>query len=61
MNMLAHPGARPAGHPAAAPADSAPVHDAEALTGGGATARIILHGQAYTLRITRAGKLILTK
>jgi hemin uptake protein HemP len=38
-----------------------PVHDARALTGGGTTARILLDGQVYTLRITRAGKLILTK
>lgn len=40
---------------------SLPVHDAEALTKGGAQARIVLHGQVYSLRITRAGKLILTK
>lgn len=40
---------------------SLPVHDAEALTGGGNTANILLNGQVYTLRITRAGKLILTK
>ena len=38
-----------------------PVHDARALTGGGDLARIVLDGQVYTLRITRAGKLILTK
>ncbi len=38
-----------------------PVHDATDLTGGGAQARIVLHGQVYALRITRAGKLILTK
>lgn len=38
-----------------------PVHDAIALTGGGPLAQIVLHGQVYTLRITRAGKLILTK
>ena len=35
--------------------------DARALTGGGQTARITLDGKLYTLRITRAGKLILTK
>ena len=39
----------------------APAHDARALTGGGVTAQILLDGQEYTLRITRAGKLILTK
>ena len=32
-----------------------------ALTGNGIRARIELDGQSYTLRITRAGKLILTK
>jgi hemin uptake protein HemP len=36
-------------------------HDARALTGGANTALIVLDGQIYTLRITRAGKLILTK
>ncbi|MBD3787325.1 MAG: hemin uptake protein HemP [Sphingomonadales bacterium] len=41
--------------------NSLPVHEAEALTGGGNTANILLNGQVYTLRITRAGKLILTK
>ncbi|MHC0052716.1 hemin uptake protein HemP [Actibacterium sp. D379-3] len=39
----------------------APVHDARALTGGSGQAHITLDGQIYTLRITRAGKLILTK
>jgi hemin uptake protein HemP len=38
-----------------------PVHDAHALTTGGNLAHILLEGQVYTLRITRAGKLILTK
>ena len=38
-----------------------PTHLAEALTGAGGTARIVLDGQVYTLRITRARKLILTK
>lgn len=41
--------------------DETPLHDARALTEGHATARIYLDGQIYTLRITRAGKLILTK
>ena len=41
--------------------DPTPMHDALCLTGGGNTARIVLDGQVYTLRITRAGKLILTK
>lgn len=38
-----------------------PRHDAERLTAGGSLAHIDLHGQIYSLRITRAGKLILTK
>ncbi|MEH6776488.1 MAG: hemin uptake protein HemP [Cereibacter changlensis] len=38
-----------------------PVHDATRLTEGGCQARIVLNGQVYSLRITRAGKLILTK
>jgi hemin uptake protein HemP len=36
-------------------------HDARALTCGARTATIVLDDQVYTLRITRAGKLILTK
>jgi hemin uptake protein HemP len=46
-----------------APDDSrpVPVHDARSLTEGGMLARIALDGQTYLLRITRAGKLILTK
>jgi hemin uptake protein HemP len=38
-----------------------PRHDATRLTEGGALALIDLNGQTYSLRITRAGKLILTK
>jgi hemin uptake protein HemP len=38
-----------------------PVHYAEELTKGGTQARIVLGDQIYSLRITRAGKLILTK
>ncbi len=41
--------------------DTTPSHDAMLLTGGGPLARITLNGQIYALRITRAGKLILTK
>jgi hemin uptake protein HemP len=40
---------------------SDPIHDAYALTKGGQTAQILLDGKVYQLRITRAGKLILTK
>lgn len=38
-----------------------PVHAAEDLLAGGGTARIVLGEQVYVLRLTRAGKLILTK
>ena len=38
-----------------------PVHDARALTADGVDAEILLDGQHYILRITRQGKLILTK
>lgn len=38
-----------------------PQHDATQLTGGGNQALIVLDEQVYQLRITRAGKLILTK
>ncbi len=41
--------------------DTTPVHLATDLTAGGTQARIVLSGQIYTLRVTRAGKLILTK
>ncbi|WP_231579708.1 hemin uptake protein HemP [Pseudorhodobacter antarcticus] len=42
-------------------ADKVPVFDARALLGGQPTAQIVLDGQVYTLRITKAEKLILTK
>jgi len=38
-----------------------PLHDAHDLTGPQGQARIALDGQVYMLRITRSGKLILTK
>jgi hemin uptake protein HemP len=38
-----------------------PEYDAEALTDGGREALIRLNDQIYTLRITRQGKLLLTK
>lgn len=47
--------------PAPVLAGDAPLHDARALTAGGVQARITLDGQVYCLRITRQGKLILTK
>ncbi|MCU0817218.1 MAG: hemin uptake protein HemP [Cypionkella sp.] len=38
-----------------------PLHEATTLTKGGREARILLNGMVYSLRITRQGKLILTK
>jgi len=38
-----------------------PTYAARDLTDGGGLAKIVLEDQTYTLRITRAGKLILTK
>lgn len=38
-----------------------PLYDAREMMKNGAQALIALDGQVYTLRITRAGKLILTK
>ncbi|MEM9061556.1 MAG: hemin uptake protein HemP [Pseudomonadota bacterium] len=42
-------------------APSLPVYDATALTQGRQMAILKLNGQAYTLRITKQGKLLLTK
>lgn len=41
--------------------DPRPRHDARRLTEGGHEAEIVLDGVRYVLRITRQGKLILTK
>ncbi len=41
--------------------DQSALYDARELTQGEATAHITLDDKVYTLRITRAGKLILTK
>ena len=38
-----------------------PEHDVLSLTGGGSLARLVHQGEVYLLRITRLGKLILTK
>lgn len=38
-----------------------PTYDARILTAGQITAQIVLDDSVYTLRITRSGKLILTK
>ena len=50
---------RPAEPPARS--EAAPGYEARDLTRGGSVAIISLDGQNYTLRITRTGKLILTK
>ena len=44
-----------------APMNALPTYSARDLTEGGDLAQIGLDTQTYTLRITRAGKLILTK
>ncbi len=44
-----------------APIQNAQTYDARKLIAHGDTAQIVLGEQVYTLRITRAGKLILTK
>ena len=43
------------------PEDDSPTYSAVELTKNGNVARIVLENQVYTLRITRSGKLILTK
>lgn len=43
------------------PPDNLPTYAAEDLTKGTDRARIVLGDKTYTLRVTRAGKLILTK
>lgn len=42
-------------------AEDAPAYRATDLLAGGTTARIVLDDRVYTLRLTRAGKLILTR
>lgn len=51
----------PDGSPTTPRAAGAPRHEATCLTAGGNRAEIVLGEQVYTLRITKAGKLILTK
>lgn len=58
MNAIAHPLALDRASEATSPD---PAYDARMLVGRDATARIVLDSKIYTLRITRAGKLILTK
>jgi hemin uptake protein HemP len=47
--------------PAAPGSEPLPTHLAQDLTAGGTQAQILFNGQVSFLRITRAGKLILTK
>ena len=57
MNMMTHP-------PEAKDAitsELGPVYNAHELLSGSVTARIVLDDNVYTLRLTRSGKLILTK
>ena len=52
----------PRAEPAAPLPDAGgPVHHAADLLAGEDTARIVLGERVYTLRLTRAGKLILTR
>lgn len=43
------------------PPPSLPEHEVSTLMQGGTTARLIHAGETYILRITRQGRLILTK
>jgi hemin uptake protein HemP len=43
------------------PTSDVPTYDVRILTKGQLIAQIVLDGHVYTLRITKAGKLILTK
>ncbi|GGA20053.1 hemin uptake protein HemP [Neptunicoccus cionae] len=47
--------------PNSLPDDGLPVYDAHKMLAGNTTARIQLDDQTYILRLTRQGKLILTK
>ena len=52
---------RPMEPSSAAAAEVPPTYEAHALLAGGTRARIVLEDRAYTLSLTRAGKLILTR
>lgn len=58
MSFHAPPQISPDAAPLSAPT---PTYDARQITGSDGTARIVLDDKSYALRITRAGKLILTK
>ena len=56
--------AQTAPHPATVDIDSQPArrgYDARGMCGDGNCARLVLDDKIYTLRITKSGKLILTK
>jgi len=55
------PAAEPQARPRLREPEPRPRHDARRLTEGGPEAEILLDGVRYVLRITRQGKLILTK
>ncbi|RRH75518.1 hemin uptake protein HemP [Falsigemmobacter faecalis] len=57
---LQDPSETPASAAGALPS-GVPLHEALALTKGGGLAGIELNGQVYALRITRQGRLLLTK
>lgn len=59
MTLMSTPPATDSAH--STPLAPLPIHDARILTEGGQLAQILLDGQVYVLRITKAGKLILTK
>lgn len=61
MTAMPCPSAMPVGALPSSLGAQLPAHDAQALTGGGNQALIVLGEQVYHLRITRAGKLLLTK
>jgi len=61
LNAIARPMDLRRANASPAPEDTGPIYDARMLVGNNATARILLDGKVYTLRITKAGKLILTK
>lgn len=61
MNARPHPLTLHVPQHASSPIPALPRHDALVLTESGTQAQIVLNGQVYSLRITRAGKLILTK
>lgn len=59
--MLERPSRDFRADPETAALSAIPMHDVQELVAGGSLAHIRLNDQVYTLRITRQGKLILTK